>query len=127
MPTSNARASSALRLAGYATDTRSLVEALASKLEGALPSETRVQRRPTRRFSNDKRVAAIETTLGDHTYQLSMNGDAAECRRGKSVRGVVIKSEELSLDAWLEALSAALTEKARESETARTALERLLG
>jgi len=109
-----------------ATDTGSLVEALASKLEGALPSETRVQRRSTRRFSSEKRVAAIETTLGDHTYQLSMNGDAAECRRSKSVRGVVIKSERLSLDAWLEALSAALTDKARESETARTALERLL-
>jgi hypothetical protein len=57
---------------------------------------------------------------------LSMNGDTAEARRSKAVRGVVIKSEQLSLDAWLEALSAALTEKAHESETDRIALQRLL-
>jgi hypothetical protein len=42
------------------------------------------------------------------------------------VRGIVIKSEPLDLDAWIEALSRELAAQARQSERARIALERLL-
>jgi len=54
-------------------------------------------------------------------------GGTAETVRAKTVRGVVIKRQELPLEAWLDALSEALGAEAERSETARQSLERLLG
>jgi hypothetical protein len=42
------------------------------------------------------------------------------------VRGIVIKSERLTLDEWIDALSRELTERAQKSERSRVALQRLL-
>jgi hypothetical protein len=110
-----------------AADTRSLVEALAAKLEHALPAETRVERKATRFFSGEKRVARIDVRLGDLGYALRVEDDRAQTRRTRSSGGIVIKSEELSLDAWIEALAADLRAEAQRSESTRLALERLLG
>ena len=57
---------------------------------------------------------------------LDLKGDAAETSLAKTVRGVVIKRQQLSLDAWLDALSEALGAEAERSEAARLSLERLL-
>ena len=110
-----------------AADTRSLVEALAAKLERALPAETRVERKATRFLSGQKRVARVEVSLGDLGYAIRIEGDRAQTKRTRSSGGIVIKSEELSLDAWIEALAADLRAEAQRSESTRLALERLLG
>ena len=110
-----------------ATDTRSLVEALAAKLERALPTETHVERKATKLLSRERRVTRIEMRLGDLSYTLRMDGDRTQTQRSRTSRGIVIKSEELSLDAWLDALADALRAEAQRSESTRLALERLLG
>lgn len=113
-------------LSADAADTRALVEALATKFERALPAETHVDRKATRLLSRDKQVTRIDVRLGNLSYALRMEGDRAqtECRRTSG--GVVIKSEELSLEAWLGALADTLRAEAQRSESARLALERLL-
>jgi hypothetical protein len=110
-----------------ASDARALAEALAAKLGEALPDQTRTRRQGGRLLSREKRLERVEVQLGEETFVLSLSGDRAETSRAKTVRGVVIKRQDLPLDAWLEALSEALGAEAQRSEAARLSLERLLG
>ncbi len=103
------------------------VEVLAVKLEAALPGVTRVERRAKRLFSKDKVVEAIEVRLGDGRYALRVAGRSVEATREHEVRGVVIRREQLGLEAWVAALTDELREQARGSAEARTALDRLVG
>jgi hypothetical protein len=109
-----------------ASDSRALAEALAEKLSDALPDQTRTQRRG-RLLSREKVLERVEVDLGDETFVLSLSGATAETSRAKTVRGVVIKREQMTLDAWLEALGEALSAEAERSEASRLSLERLLG
>jgi hypothetical protein len=104
------------------------IEVLAAKLEDALPAETAVRRRSRGLLSREKVVEEIEVALGEWRYSLrSAGGATVEGNRAQAVRGVVIKREPLSLEAWVESLTAALREQAATSEQARTALDRLVG
>lgn len=117
----------AASLRADSTDTRSLVEALAAKLEAALPAQTAIDRKPARLFSSQKRVESVKVVLGEHTYELSIAGDSAKATRRKTVGGIAIRNEKLSLDEWLSGLTQALSAEAGRSEAARVALEDLLG
>ncbi len=110
-----------------ASDLRALAEALAAKLGDALPDQTKTRRQAVRFLSREKRLERVEVQLGDETFVLSLAGETAETTLAKTVRGVVIKREQLPLDAWLDALSDALGAEAERSEAARVSLERLLG
>jgi len=110
-----------------AADSRALAEALAAKLSEALPGQTRTRRQAARFLSRDKRLERVEVQLGDETFVLSLSGETAETSLAKTVRGVVIKRQDLPLDAWLDALSEALGAEAERSEATRLSLERLLG
>jgi hypothetical protein len=116
----------AASLRADATDLAAFVEALAVKLEGALPGSVRVERRGGGLFSRDKRVRRISVTMDETRYDLERDDGALRTSRCSQVRGIVIKSEPLDLDAWIEALSRELAVQARQSERARIALERLL-
>jgi hypothetical protein len=109
-----------------ASDARALAEVLAAKLGEALPDQTKTRRRGGRLLSKDKRLESVEVQLGEETFVLSLAGERAETSRAKTVRGVVIKRQELPLDAWLDALSDALSAEAERSEAVRLSLERLL-
>jgi hypothetical protein len=78
-------------------------------------------------FTRRKRVGRIEVELGEERYVLVADGGALEARRAKVVRGVVLKSEPLGLEEWVESLAQAIAAEARTSEQGRLALERLLG
>jgi hypothetical protein len=104
-------------LAGY-------IEVLARKLEDALPQHTGVRRRSKGFLSREKVVDTIEVTLGEFRYTLRRDGAAT---RAKEVRGVVIKREEIGLEAWVGGLAGELRELAAGSAEARAALERLVG
>ena len=107
-------------------DLATFVEVLADKLEHALPGRVAVERRAVRRFSKEKRVARIELALGDNRYIAVAKDGALETRCAKAVRGVVLKTEELPLEAWLDALARELAIEAEASEQLRLALEQLL-
>jgi hypothetical protein len=102
------------------------VEVLADKLEQALPGRVVVERRALRRFSKEKRVGRIEVALGDNRFTVVVRQGVLETRCAKAVRGVVLKTEELPLNGWLEALGRELALEADASEQSRVALDQLL-
>jgi hypothetical protein len=108
-------------------DAQALAEALATKLATALPEHTAVRRKSFGLLSREKRVERIDVKLGEETFSLSLSGRAAQATRAKIVGGIVIKRDVLDLEPWLRALDDALAAEARRSETARVALERMLG
>lgn len=116
----------AASLRADATDLSAFVEALAVKLEGALPGGVRVERRGGGLFSREKRVRRISVSFDETRYDLEREDGTLRTSRRNEVRGIVIKSEPLDLDAWIEGLSRELAAQARESERARIALQRLL-
>lgn len=112
-------------LRSSSSDLKVFVEVLADKLEEALPGRVQVERRATRFLGKEKRVEQIQCELGDERYVLSTRNGIAT-RRAKAVRGVVLKTEELSLDEWLDGLAHRLADEARTSEQAQVALHGLL-
>ncbi len=109
-----------------ASDSRALAEALAEKLSSALPDHTRVHRKASRLLSREKRLECVEVQFGDDTFALSLAAGTAQTARVTTVRGIVIRRQELPLEAWLDELSTALDAEAERSEASRASLERLL-
>jgi hypothetical protein len=108
-------------------DVRGYCEALAVRLEGALPAQTRVQRRSRKFLSREKVVRRVEVDAGENRYSLTVDDRGnVEASRSAAVRGIVLKNDPLPLDEWIEALARDLASQAEESEQGRLALERLL-
>jgi len=107
-------------------DLRTFVDVLADKLDQALPGRVRVERRAARLLSKQKHVTAIELDLGGTRYLLAAQNGAVETRCATAVRGIVLKSAVVSLDAWIDALLRELANEAQTSEQSRLALEQLL-
>jgi hypothetical protein len=114
----------AASLRADASDSAAFLEALAARLEGALPGQVDVQRKGG--LFGGKRVRRIDVRLADRHYELEGDHGMLVGRRRSVVRGIALKSEELGVDAWIEGLSADLLALAQRSEQGRLALERLL-
>jgi hypothetical protein len=108
-----------------ASDLRAFVEALAAKLEQAIPQATTVQRRRDGAFG-PKRVRRVAVDAGGQRLELRADGAAVQTLCARLSGGIVLKSEEVPTDAWLRLLGEALADQARHSQTTRRALERLL-
>jgi hypothetical protein len=109
------------------SDVRAYCEALAVRLEGALPAQTRVERKAKRFLSGDKVVRSIAIDAGENRYSLTVDPrGAVEATRSAAVRGIVLKNDPLPLDEWIDALARDLSQQAQQSEQGRLALERLL-
>lgn len=107
-----------------AHDFEAFLEALAAKLNGALPDSTTVERGGRLK---GRRVERIQVDLGESRYRLEVTKAGRPLgSRARVVRGIVLKNEELPLDEWIDALSRDLTAAAETSERSRLALERLL-
>jgi hypothetical protein len=112
-----------------AADLDGFFPALAARLEGAMPpGRARVQRRSKSLFNREKVVQAIEVDMGDKTYACTRGGHGgvqASCRT--VVRGIALSTQEMQLDAWIDALSADMATEAQASAEARERLDRMLG
>jgi hypothetical protein len=115
----------AASLRADAGDVRSFVEALAVKLEQALPGAVGVQRRREGLFG-PKQVRRIVVDAGDQRLELTASGAGVQTRSARLSSGIVLKSEAVDPDVWLARLAQALAAEAKRSETTRQALERLL-
>ena len=116
----------AASLRADSTDAATFLEVLAAKLEGALPGRVQIQRKG-RLFGGPKRVCALTLTMGEHQYELRAHQGRLMGRRRRVVGGIALKTDELDLDGWIDAVSTDLAELAVRSERDRLALERLLG
>ncbi|MEA2481398.1 MAG: hypothetical protein QOJ07_3320 [Thermoleophilaceae bacterium] len=107
-----------------ARDVDSFFDVLTSKLADALPDRVEVERGGLLGRSKPRAVAV---SLGDRRYEAERERRSVVCRRRTVVRGIALKSEDLELGAWIDALSADLVDEAASSERSRIALEGLLG
>lgn len=108
-----------------ASDAATFIHVLAGKLEAALPGAVRV-RRGGGLFAREHPVVEITVELGEYTFRLVSERGGLRAERSHTVRGVALQSENMPLDAWVDALLAALRVHARGSATASEALRRLL-
>jgi hypothetical protein len=115
----------AASLRADAADVETFVEALASKLEQALPRATTVERRRDGMFGA-KKVRRIAVDTGRVRLELRTNGGSIQTTCARLSGGIVLKSEDVATDVWLRSLAEALAHQAQESDTTRQALERLL-
>jgi len=106
-------------------DVATFVEALAVKLEEAVPAAVRVER-ARQGFRGPKLVRAIVFDAGGEHLELRRDGGTLQTRRARVSGGIVIKTEEIEIDGWIEALTGALTAEAGRNERTRLALEQLL-
>jgi hypothetical protein len=107
------------------SDLGAFVEAMAVKLEEAVPGAVSVERRRDGMFGA-KRVRRIALDAGGMRLECRFNGVALQTTCSRLSGGIVLKREELDTDAWLRALGEALAIQAQSSQTTRQALERLL-
>jgi hypothetical protein len=73
-----------------------------------------------------KLVQRIALDAGDQRLELRTQGAGIETRCARLSGGIVLKSDELGTDAWLQALGQALSVEAQRSQITRQALQRLL-
>jgi len=106
-----------------AADVDAFFDVLAGKLADVLPGQVELTRGG---LLGRGRPRAVTVALGDTRYEAERAGHGVACRRRTIVRGIALKSEDLELGAWIDALSADLVQEAGRSERARAALEGLL-
>jgi hypothetical protein len=116
----------AASLRADAGDLETFVEALATKLEASFPGRVTVERKGSRLVPGTKPVRRIAIPLGDSIFALEHDAGRVTCFQKAVVRGIALRTEELPLGRWIDALSAALVAEAGSSDAARTTLERLL-
>jgi hypothetical protein len=115
----------AASLRADSSDLTVFVESMAAKLEEAVPGRVRVDRRRSGMFG-PKAVRSVSVDLGERRLELRADGGAVQTRCARLSAGIVLKNEELDIQAWLGMLSEALADEASRSEATRRALERLL-
>lgn len=124
------RVAAALR--ADAADVGTLARVLSVTLADALPAGT-VEIRRRRSLSDrvagrDGHVEAVVVSVGDHVLTLRQDPHrGATGEDAKVVRGVVISRRPVGLDEWVRVLAEQVAALASESESARRALQQLLG
>ena len=108
------------------TDVGAFLEALAVKFEGALPSHTRVTRH-TSLFSRERPVKEVVVTLGEFQYRMGKERQGPLlAQRSHFVRGIVLSSEQIPVEQWIEEVAQALAQFAAHNQQAHMALSRFL-
>jgi hypothetical protein len=107
-------------------DLTTFLDALAIKLEGSLPDYTMVSRQGSI-FSRERTIKEVIVSLADHQYRIGRGKQGPLVAvRAHVVRGIVLKTEQIPVDQWIEELSEALAQLAGRSAQTRAALERFL-
>jgi hypothetical protein len=108
------------------TDADAFLETLASKFSSALPSHTKVTRHAGL-FSREHPVKEIAITLGDSQYRMRRERQGPlQVQRSHFVRGIILNTEDIPVEQWIEEVAAALARLAAESQLTNAALTRYL-
>jgi hypothetical protein len=101
-------------------DRTELLDELVTMLSEVVPG-VRVERALLRRH-----VTAVHLPLGGFIYRLKRSAGGFEASRQQEVRGVVIRTVPMEIDAFLAELGAALDAELRRTDRGRDALRRWL-
>ena len=110
--------------AGIAADTRTVhagFDRLLAIFRETLPAETTV----IESGLLFRKVTAFDVVLGESTFRLTRSAGKVIAHRVMTVRGITLKTETLSLEAWVTALAEKLSEMASASASAREAFSRI--
>jgi hypothetical protein len=110
----------------YARDSKAFLELLATTLASVLPDQVKIDRKHGL-FVKEHPVVKIELYFGDETYGLDHpdRGPMIFWRR-KTVHGISLKTDEMSVNEWLAALGTELNALQGVSERAFFALKEFL-
>jgi hypothetical protein len=115
----------AASLRADAVDLKAFVEALAEKLTASFPSRIKVERKGGM-LRGKPRVRRLVVHLGDSEFELASDDGEVSCSRKVLVRGIALRTEQLSVEQWIDAVAKELVAEADVSESDRLALERML-
>lgn len=108
-----------------ASDNDTFFEVLGAKLTSALGERVSLERAGGF-LRKDPRVRTISVDLGDTVLSATREKGRITCQARRSVRGIVLKTQELDFDGWLVRLAQSLSEEAKRSASTRAALQALL-
>jgi len=108
------------------TDLHAFLEALAVRLEQALPGRVSVERKRDGLLKASRHVVGLTVRTDKNRYALDAKTPDIRTSRQHEVRGVVLKTEVLPLDLWLKALEEELRALSDTLEGARTVLHDFL-
>ncbi len=108
-----------------AADLGTFMDALAVKLETALPGAVWVDREGGL-FKKEHPARRIRIRLEDRLFELRKAGAGLEARFLHEVQGITLKNEVVHLELWITELSQHLARHAQTSAQARAALEKLV-
>lgn len=109
-----------------ATDEKALAEALAVRLEQALPGIAQVERQRSF-FSKESPLRRIAVTFEDEQFQLTYDKrEGVRTAKARLGRGIVLKTTPVAFSEWLQDLSGALRQYASAHEDTRDAMQRFL-
>jgi hypothetical protein len=101
-----------------------MLKLLVSQLSGVLGDRMVVER--SGRFRKADEIKSIRITLGDDSLEATVNGGTIRCTIGHSSGGIRIRTQQVTMDAWLTRLLSSLQSEAANSEQTRLALENLM-
>jgi hypothetical protein len=104
-------------------DNATLVSGLADRLARAVPDRVTVRRGGLLR---GRAVRSVTVEMADARFRIELEGRRPSAWMDAVVRGVCIRSVELSVDDWVDRLAAALSDEARRSVELRLALQEAL-
>ena len=107
-------------------DLRAFMEALAVRLEGALPQQVSVERRRDGLLSKTSHVAGIEVRTEKAIYTLTLLKGVLTATRAKVVRDVVISTSSVTAAVWLGEVRAEVSSLAQKSGDAADILHDFL-
>ena len=99
------------QLASNSTDLRIMLKLLVSQLSDALGDRITVER--AGRFRKSDEIKNVRIVLGDDTLEAAVDGGSVRCSVGHSSGGIRIRSEQVSMDAWLTSLLTAFSRRPR--------------
>ena len=103
-------------------DLHAFLEGLAVRLESDLPGQVEVLRKRDGLFAKTSHVERITVRTEDAQYLLEKQASGVRTQRARVVGGVILKHDELSLQAWMEGLLAALFAQSGELQQASQSL-----
>jgi hypothetical protein len=108
---------------GYAGDREMFLSLLVESLRPALGERLRVERGGW--FRRDGPIRRIAVDLDAHQFALQVGkAGVLSATRCRVVRGIALKTEDLTMEAWLQEIAEAVAEYARTHQEALEALKR---
>lgn len=109
-----------------AGDTKAFAEALAARLEPALPGRVAVERRRDGLFSSTSHISSIAVRFDEALLVLKAERGGLSAHSAKVVRGVTIGTREMSVADWLADVMRRTQALGEDAGTAHAALNDFL-